>query len=102
MNCKQSLTITSGRLACLAWRARLSLVGIVRPIQLHCPQVQQHCLLEVVHHRQTITVPKHNPVGERKWRWRGGGGGERERVVVGRDRGRGEKETGAGDMKKYI
>lgn len=56
---------TSRRLPCLPGRARLSLVGVIWAVKLHRPQVEHHRFLDVVHHRQTVTIAKHNTGGGR-------------------------------------
>lgn len=55
-----SLFITSRRLSRLSWRPGLSLVGVIRAIKLDRPQVEDYCLLDVVHHCQTVTVAKYH------------------------------------------
>lgn len=60
------LLITSRGLSCLSWRAGLSLVGVIRAVKLDRPQVEHHCLLDIVYHRQTVTVAKHHTAGGEK------------------------------------
>lgn len=74
------LLITSRGLTCLSWRAGLSLVGVIGAIKLDRPQVEHHRLLDVVHHRQTITVAKHHTGGVwgmGGWQSQGGRGGKK-------------------------
>lgn len=61
---------TSRGLSCLSWRAGLSLVGVIGAIKLNRSQVEHHCLLDIVHYRQTITVAKNNTGGGRSDRVR--------------------------------
>lgn len=63
--------LTSRGLSRLPGRAGLPLVGVIGAVKLHRPQVEHHGLLDVVHHRQTITVPKHHTVVRDRGAWMG-------------------------------
>lgn len=52
--------LTSRGLSLFAWGARLPLVGVGRAVKLRRADVEEQSFLEVVHHSQTATVPKHH------------------------------------------
>ena len=85
------LLITSRGLTCLSWRAGLSLVGVIGAVKLDRPQVEHHRLLDVVHHRQTITVAKHHT----------GGGGWYRRMAESRRKG-GKQSRKTERMSKFF
>ena len=52
--------VTSRRMSCFSWGARLPREGIRRAVQLQCAQVEEQSFSEVVHHSQPVTVSKHH------------------------------------------